>query len=77
MLSITLTALLAGVFVDANYYQRAQASSIVPVGSGSYTTAPPSNLTLPPNTIYRTANVTGPMPTNDWCPSCSPRCWAV
>ena len=26
----------------------------------------PANLTLPPNTIYRTSRVTGPMPTSDW-----------
>ncbi|HLI69748.1 MAG TPA: malectin domain-containing carbohydrate-binding protein [Ktedonobacteraceae bacterium] len=49
-----------------SYHRSAQASSIVQVGAGSYTTAPPSNLTLPPNTIYRTSNVTGPMPTSDW-----------
>ncbi len=65
-LSIILTALLANVIVDVGHHQRAQASSIVPVGAGSYTTAAPSDLTLPSNSIYRTANVTGPMPTSDW-----------
>jgi len=45
---------------------KAQASSIVSVGSGSYATTPPPNTKGPPNKIYRTSRVTGPMPTNDW-----------
>lgn len=61
-----LATLLAVVAVDLSQHKSAQASSIVPVGAGSYTTAAPSNLTLPPNTIYRTSHVAGPMPTSDW-----------
>ena len=44
----------------------ARAEDIVPVGSGSYTTKFPAGAKAPPATIYRTANVKGPMPTNDW-----------
>ena len=65
-LALVLTTLLAGVIVGLNHSQRAYGASIVPVGSGSYTTTPPPNVTTPPNSIYRTDNVTGPMPTNDW-----------
>jgi endoglucanase Acf2 len=38
----------------------------VKVGAGSYTTKLPEGAKGPPPTIYRTANVKGPMPTNDW-----------
>ncbi len=65
-LSIVLATLLASIIVGVSHSQQAQAASIVPVGSGSYTTATPPNVTTPPNTIYRTSRVTGPMPTNDW-----------
>jgi endoglucanase Acf2 len=67
MILAIMTTLLAGLAVDISHSHSAQAASpIVPVGSGSYTTAAPSDLTLPPSTIYRTSNVTGPMPTSDW-----------
>jgi len=49
-----------------SHHLKAQASSIVPVGSGSYTTAQLPNTQVPPNKIYRTSRLTGPMPTNDW-----------
>ncbi|HZJ17696.1 MAG TPA: glycosyl hydrolase [Chthoniobacteraceae bacterium] len=39
---------------------------IVKVGAGSYATKLPEGAKAPPVTIYRTANVKGPMPTNDW-----------
>jgi len=39
---------------------------IVPVGAGSYTTAPPPGARLPPRTIYQTPAIRGKMPTNDW-----------
>ncbi len=45
---------------------QAPAADVVPVGAGSYTTKPPDGAKLPPPTTYRTANVAGPMPTNDW-----------
>src|SRR5262245_34345563 len=42
------------------------ASDIVKVGAGSYTTSLPDGAKTPPENIYRTSNVKGPMPTNDW-----------
>jgi endoglucanase Acf2 len=66
-LSIIVTMLLSGFIVSGSSQpQQAHAASIVPVGSGSYTQALPPNVATPPNTIYRTARVTGPMPTSDW-----------
>ncbi|MHC5144942.1 MAG: glycosyl hydrolase, partial [Planctomycetota bacterium] len=38
----------------------------VNVGLGSYLTNIPGGVGSPPATIYKTANVTGAMPTNDW-----------
>jgi endoglucanase Acf2 len=35
-------------------------------GAGSYLTKPPKGVKEPPPTIYKTENVKGPMPTNDW-----------
>jgi len=42
------------------------ADGTVRVGKGSYTLTPPAGMKLPPQTIFRTARVVGPMPTNDW-----------
>lgn len=39
---------------------------IVRLGAGSYATKAPAGAKLPPPTIFRTGNVKGPMPTNDW-----------
>ena len=67
MVLLILTAMI--VFTGTSllsHQSHAQAASVVSVGAGSYTTTAPTNLTLPPNTIYRTSNVTGPMPTSDW-----------
>ncbi len=36
------------------------------LGEGSYLTALPPGAKGPPETIYRTERVTGPMPTNRW-----------
>ncbi len=36
------------------------------IGKGSYTTTITGNFTAPPAKIYRTTNVRGPVPTNDW-----------
>ena len=44
----------------------ADGGGTVKVGKGSYTLTPPADRKLPPETIFRTANVAGPMPTNDW-----------
>jgi endoglucanase Acf2 len=41
-------------------------ADIVKVGPGSYTTSLPEGAKTPPENIYRTTNVKGPMPTNDW-----------
>jgi endoglucanase Acf2 len=42
------------------------AEPLVQVGSGSFTTVLPKGAKAPPETIYRTENLRGPMPTNDW-----------
>ncbi|MGB2808195.1 MAG: glycosyl hydrolase [Sedimentisphaerales bacterium] len=36
------------------------------VGQGSYSTRMPEGVKLPPNVIYRTDNLSGPVPTTDW-----------
>ncbi len=41
-------------------------AATVTVGSGSYTNTLPAGAAGPPATIYKTAAVTGAMPTNDW-----------
>jgi endoglucanase Acf2 len=33
---------------------------------GGYSTTPPTDIDLPPETVYRSDDFTGPMPTNDW-----------
>ncbi len=38
----------------------------VPVGKGSYATSRPEGAKGPPEEIFRTERVTGPVPTNDW-----------
>jgi len=46
---------------------QAQTSpNAVPVGRGSYTLTLPEGAAAPPERIYRTENVTGPMPTHKW-----------
>ena len=45
--------------------------AVTPLGAGSYATVPPPGAKAPPETIYRTENVKGPTPTNDWCSSLS------
>ena len=42
------------------------AEDTVRAGAGSYAARAPEGAKLPPETIWRTANVRGPMPTNDW-----------
>lgn len=42
------------------------ADATVRVGRGSYTLTPPDGMKLPPKTIFRTADVVGPMQTTDW-----------
>lgn len=41
-------------------------SGEVPLGSGSYSTVLPPGAASPQSQIYKTGNVTGAMPTNDW-----------
>ena len=48
------------------------APKIVKLGSGSYAADFPPGAKRPPATIFKTANVTGPVPTNDWWSSL---CW--
>ncbi|MBN2139272.1 MAG: hypothetical protein JW720_15830 [Sedimentisphaerales bacterium] len=38
-------------------------------GRASYSTIAPEGVKLPPDVIYRTENLSGPMPTTDWCSS--------
>ncbi|WP_160397762.1 glycosyl hydrolase [Paenibacillus sp. MMS18-CY102] len=61
---VALTALAAFALLGT-VTQDAEAAS-VSVGAGSYTTTLPAGQTGPPGTIYKTSNVTGAMPTNDW-----------
>jgi endoglucanase Acf2 len=42
------------------------APGVVPLGAGSYLTAPPPGGKTPPATIYRTEDCKGPVPTNTW-----------
>ncbi len=41
-------------------------SGEVTQGAGSYSTILPAGAATPQNEIYKTGNVSGPMPTNDW-----------
>ena len=41
-------------------------SATIPVGSGSYTDTLPGGKPTPPTSIYKTSNISGPIPTNDW-----------
>lgn len=41
-------------------------AALVRLGAGSYATQPPPGAKSPPATIYRTADLKGPMPTCDW-----------
>lgn len=43
--------------------------AIVRVGAGSYTTRTPAGAKQPPAFVYKTNNLNGPIPTNDWCSS--------
>ncbi len=58
---VVLVSLL--VFTSANLLA---AEEIVRVGAGSYTTVLPKGAKTLPEMIYRTENVRGPIPTNDW-----------
>lgn len=59
MLSASLIFLAAPVSTKAF-------SGEVTQGAGSYSTTLPAGAATPQNEIYKTANVTSPMPTNDW-----------
>jgi len=41
-------------------------AQIVQIGKGSYSTAAPGGVRLPPRSIFQTGSVRGKMPTNDW-----------
>lgn len=59
LLSASLICLAAPVSTKAF-------SGEVTQGTGSYSTTLPAGAATPQNEIYKTANVTSPMPTNDW-----------
>ncbi|ASR45851.1 glycoside hydrolase family 81 [Paenibacillus kribbensis] len=59
LLSASLICLAAPVSTKAF-------SGEVKQGAGSYSTTLPAGAATPQNEIYKTANVTGAMPTNDW-----------
>lgn len=64
---ILASTLLVGTTTWLPFVSFAHATSgIVPEGAGSYTTIQPANTHAPQSMIYRTANVTGPMPTDKW-----------
>ncbi|MEK8128741.1 glycosyl hydrolase [Paenibacillus filicis] len=62
--SLTLSAVLA-VSMFSSFAGSASAATIH-VGAGSYTTTLPAGQIGPQAAISKTANVPGPMPTNDW-----------
>ncbi|WP_435165842.1 glycosyl hydrolase [Paenibacillus glycanilyticus] len=61
---MVLTALFA--FTILGSFTSPAAAATIAVGAGSYTNSLPAGQTGPPATIYKTSNVTGAMPTNDW-----------
>ncbi|WP_127531831.1 glycosyl hydrolase [Paenibacillus kobensis] len=61
---MTLTAMLTSVILGSLAGQASAAT--VAVGAGSYTTTLPAGQTGPQGAIYKTSNITGAMPTNDW-----------
>ena len=63
ILSLLLIILL---FVSASICPQKVRAATYTVGLGSYTDVAPSGLVLPPSTIYKTANLTGAIPTNNW-----------
>ena len=64
--ALTLVAVGSVFTLSAADLTEAAEDDVVRVGKGSYALMPPSGTRLPPKTIYRTANVAGPMPTTDW-----------
>ena len=58
--------LLASSLMLLGPIRSGAADPIVSLGAGSYTTELPKGAKAPPETIYRTGNVTGKTPTNDW-----------
>ncbi|TXK85002.1 glycosyl hydrolase [Paenibacillus sp. N3.4] len=64
LVSICLATLL--IFCMLCSFAGIASAATINVGAGSYTTTLPSGAVAPQGTIYKTANVTGAMPTNDW-----------
>jgi len=60
--------LVFAVAIILNLSMRAEAASenIVPIGAGSYTLERPSSCEPLPEAIYRTSDIKGPTPTNQW-----------
>jgi endoglucanase Acf2 len=63
-----ILGLVLGVAASSNLElaQAAPRAAAVGIGAGSYNTTLPAGAAGPNGTPKRTANVTGPMPTNDW-----------
>ncbi len=54
------------LFVYVPFHSATPAAAQVSTGAGSYATTLPAGATAPQATIYKTANVTTKMPTNEW-----------
>src|SRR6185369_1248882 len=52
--------------VVAAFFGTLSAAEVVKAGAGSYLDALPPGAKGPPAQIYKTADLQGPMPTNDW-----------
>ncbi len=61
-----LLTFLLMAFVMTNPFHAQSDENIVPVGRGSYTLTLPAGAGAPPERIYRTDNMTGPMPSTNW-----------
>jgi endoglucanase Acf2 len=75
-LALTLLIVIALIANNVNV-QASPSRLIVAVGAGSYTTDLPAGATAPSPTVYKTANVTSKMPTNDWWTSLAWKPWGA
>ena len=61
-----MIALAIGTIFSATTATAGETPGIVKLGLGSYTTVLPPGAKEPPPPIYKTADVKGPLPTNQW-----------
>jgi len=61
-----MIALAIGAIFSATTATAGEMTGIVKLGLGSYTTVLPPGAKEPPPAIYKTADVKGPLPTNQW-----------